>query len=87
MIIELDHVFQIHIIAYCQQNRNVRLATYTDLLTLTLRRNNALPGFVKVGAFKACEVNLRNLRSRNYKIFQFHLKSIRFWSVILYKLL
>ena len=65
MIIELDHVFQIHIIAYCQQNRNVRLATYTDLLTLTLRRNNALPGFVKVGAFKACEVNLRNLRSRN----------------------
>ena len=70
--------FRFHIIAYCQQNRYVRFATYTDLLTLTLRRYNALPSFVKVAAFKACEVNLRNLRSRNYKIFQFHLNLFSF---------
>ena len=31
---KLDHVFHINIIAYCRQNRHVRLAIYTDLLTL-----------------------------------------------------
>ena len=31
---DLDHVFHINIIAYCQQNRYVWLAMYTDLLTL-----------------------------------------------------
>ena len=30
----LDHVFHTNIIAYCQQNRYVRLAIYTDLFTL-----------------------------------------------------
>ena len=29
-----DHVFHTNVIAYCQQNRYIRLATYTDLLTL-----------------------------------------------------
>ena len=28
----LDHVFHANIIAYCQQNRYVRLGIYTDLL-------------------------------------------------------
>ena len=31
----LDHVSHTTIIAYCQQNRYVRLARYTDLFTLT----------------------------------------------------
>ena len=31
---KLDHVFHTNIIAYCQQNRYVRLAIYTDLFTL-----------------------------------------------------
>ena len=30
----LDHVFHGNIIAYCQQNRCIRLAVYTDLFTL-----------------------------------------------------
>ena len=30
----LDHVFYTNIIAYCQQNRYVRLAIYTDIFTL-----------------------------------------------------
>ena len=32
----LDHVFHTNIIAYCQQNRYVRLAIYTDLFTLSI---------------------------------------------------
>ena len=35
----LDHLFHINIIAYCQQNRYVRLAIYTDLFTLTFSRS------------------------------------------------
>ena len=33
----LDHVFHTNIIAYCQQNRYVRLAIYTDIFTLMLK--------------------------------------------------
>ena len=32
----LDHVFHTNIIAYCQQNRYVRLAIYTDLFILNM---------------------------------------------------
>ena len=31
---QLDHVFHTNIIAYCHQNRYVRLAIYTHLFTL-----------------------------------------------------
>ena len=33
---KLDHVFHTNIIAYCQQNRYVRLAICTDLFTLSV---------------------------------------------------
>ena len=36
----LDHVFHTNIIAFCQQNRYVRLAIYTDLFTLRQMVNN-----------------------------------------------
>ena len=52
---ELDHVFYINIIAYCQQNRYVRLAIYTDVFTL-----KTIHKFVKVD-YKLSKENLLDI--------------------------
>ena len=54
----LDHVFRTNIIAYCQQNRYVRLAIYTDLFTLIGRFENVdhgLTGLTKVFGNNPCK--------------------------------
>ena len=35
----LANVFHTNIIAYCQQNQYVRLAIYTDLITVTVEKH------------------------------------------------
>ena len=61
----LGHIFHTNIIAYCQQNRYVRLAIYTDLFTLI--SNLAATQFsplinAKFGLFEFCNKSFQKFR-------------------------
>ena len=75
----LNHVFLTNIIAYCQQNRYVRFAIYTDLFTLSKGMSNVYLKITIEKNWRPQNVNFLSLKKSSPAQFLGNSRSRRYY--------